>query len=243
MEYIFAAGLLVSLVLCIASMFTPRTVKFLKSPGKVKGILFWFFISMLCFSGTAATIPKTDKPSVSPQAAAPSLQSKQPSQSEQQNSQQASATQQVVAPQPVAPDQLATKSEQAPLPNDFNRAPTPDEEKEYAAARERMAKKTLPVQAELNKLYKELLSMRNTSEFKQLGFSGKNKTSSEWKNRVNALAERIKTDDDIPIMVKIGPSYLIQLGMDKAWREGATTSDSKWNTQMVQDALNWKLEE
>ena len=147
------------------------------------------------------------------------------------------------AVEPPQDNQLLVVAQESSNTHKMFQEPTAEEEQASKEARARIAQKTPPVQAEIKQLYDELLAMRNTMEFKELGFSGKNKTSNEWRNRVNALSARLKADDDIPINIKVAPGYLISLGMEKAWRQGSTTSDSKWNMQMVQDALNWKLEE
>ena len=118
-----------------------------------------------------------------------------------------------------------------------------DSPEERAAARARIAEKTAAAQAEVKVLYDELLAMRGTTAFTELGFSTKNQQATAWKTRVETLRDRMEKDWDIAGEVRAAPAYLLGLGLDKTWRSGGITDKSKWDAQMVQDALNWKLPE
>lgn len=121
---------------------------------------------------------------------------------------------------------------------------TPEqEEKEWQEARANMVKVTTPVQSELKALYTELLAMRGSKKFVELGFSKNNVLASEWKAKVEAFRARIENNNDIPLQVRAAPAYLLTIGFDRAWRAGRTNADSTWNMQMINDGINWKLEE
>lgn len=55
MVYLFFAGLVLSVLLLVASLFTPRTAVFCKVPSKGKGLAIWFVVGVLCFAGVGAT--------------------------------------------------------------------------------------------------------------------------------------------------------------------------------------------
>lgn len=121
---------------------------------------------------------------------------------------------------------------------------TPEqEEKKWQEARANMVKVTTPVQAELKALYAELLAMRGTKNFVELGFSKNNKIASDWKGRVEAFRTRIEKNTDIPPQVRAAPAYLLMLGMGREWRAGGNSDGSKGDMQMINDGINWKLEE
>lgn len=143
----------------------------------------------------------------------------------------------------TSPTSQQQESEQITIPEAWKQKPTPEQEKESAAALKRMAKKAPSVQVELKTLYAELQAMRGTKNFVELGFSGKNTTSVEWKKRVESLRECITKDDDLPVIVKVVPSYLLTIGFDKQWRVGKDTADSQSDTKVILDGINWKLEE
>lgn len=117
------------------------------------------------------------------------------------------------------------------------------EDAESEKARAEMVKAAAPVQAELKALYEELLAMRGSKDFVEMGFSAKNKLASNWKARVEAFRQRIAPMDVLPVQVRAAPAYLLTIGFDREWRKGRTNADSKWNMQMITDGINWKLEE
>lgn len=141
---------------------------------------------------------------------------------------------------PVAsePTQTVVQAPVSPLPSELTKERTPEEQ---TADRARMVEKTTAAQAKLMVLYNELLAMRGTPAFVELAFSTKNKPAVDWQARVNAFRDSIGKDMDIAIEVRAAPGYLLGLGLDKAWRAGGMTDKAKWDNNMVQEALNWKM--
>lgn len=145
-------------------------------------------------------------------------------------------------PQSEAPKEATTTAaKEAPATAAF--VWTEEQEQERQAAIAKMVARTTPVQAEVQALYKELLAMRGTTNFAELGFSSKNKTATDWKQRTEALRDRIEKDDSIAPQVRAAPAYLLGLGLHREWRKGGTTDMSKWDEEMVLEGINWKPEE
>jgi DNA anti-recombination protein RmuC len=131
-------------------------------------------------------------------------------------------------------EQLRTQSQQTPEEE-------AKEEQERKEARARMAARTPQAQKEVEKLHKELLSMRGTRNFRELGFSVNNKPATEWKKRMEDTLERFRRDDDIAAEVKIAMTALLNLAMTQKWRMGGTTDSTQFFEEEIWAALEWKL--
>lgn len=194
--------------------------------------IFNVFLVILFIVAAVSFFYKSDDKSSTPQPAAPT-QSSQTAAPVQPNNQPTTQPQKTMEERIAAAQAAMALDENAPQESPAERA----------ARRAMLVKRTIPVQAEIKALYDELLAMRGTREFIELGYSGNNKCSSAWKNEVEALRDRMEKDSDLPIEVRVAPGHMLGLGLSKKWRAGKNTSDSKFDAQMVKDALNWKMPE
>jgi hypothetical protein len=124
---------------------------------------------------------------------------------------------------------------------------TPEQEAQQEKERQEyirhMTEVTAPAQKELGSLYKELLSMRGTQQFKELCFSTKNKMATDWKKRAEAFRERIMHDDNIAVQVRAAAGHMIAIGIDSVWRAGGHTQQSKYFDEEIRTAINWKWQD
>ena len=116
---------------------------------------------------------------------------------------------------------------------------------EVLAARKAITARAEEVKPKLAALLRELEAMRNTRQFRELGFSAKNHTATHWKKRVEETEERLKADDNLPAEVKIVPAVLLSLGLDYVGQnKGADKkSDIEYDLELIRTGLDWKWDD
>jgi hypothetical protein len=104
-------------------------------------------------------------------------------------------------------------------------------------------KRAAEVKPELTALFDELKSMRDTRQFLELGFSGKNPPAVAWKQKVEECRARLEKDVSVPGELRVVPAYLLNLGLHWIQSKGKTNSDVEWDIEMINAGLNWKPDE
>jgi uncharacterized protein (DUF736 family) len=101
------------------------------------------------------------------------------------------------------------------------------------------------VKPELADLLSELEAMRETPEFRELGFSADNKVAADWKKRVEEARDYLEGDESLPIQVKEVPAALLSLGQNYIWQNsGASNADNiEGDLAQIEAGLTWKWDE
>lgn len=116
-----------------------------------------------------------------------------------------------------------------------------DYDEETLQSRAAMQKRAEEVKPELSALLKELKAMKDTTQFKELGFSSKNKIAADWKMRVEEARTRLEADPDLPPQIKVVPASLLSLGQNWLTSKGKNSEDADWDLEMIQVGLGWEL--
>jgi len=95
-------------------------------------------------------------------------------------------------------------------------------------------------QNELAAFFAELKAMKDTQQFRNLGFASKNQAAAHWKTRVEEARGRLEADPDLPVEVKIVPGSLLMLGLSWVESKGEPNDDTEWHLEIIQNGLNYK---
>jgi hypothetical protein len=113
------------------------------------------------------------------------------------------------------------------------------------ATRKAMTARAEEVKPELADLLSELEALRETPQFRELGFSADNQAAADWKRRAEEARDYLEGDESLPPQVKAVPEALLSLGQNYIWQNsGADNADNiEGDLAQIEAGLNWKWDE
>jgi cytoskeletal protein RodZ len=242
---------LFGLIMIVISLFTPRTVWFSKNKSRRRGVLTWLAVVILALIVGWVAYTRTENAPVAP---GPATEEMEPAEEPQEPASESVTESDPAAPGPAAEEMEPAAGLQEPaseaVAESDPAAPGPaaetaelqESDPEAEALRKAIAARAEEVKPELAALLRELEALRDTPEFRALGFSADNQVAADWKKRVEEVRDRLKGDKGLPAQVAVVPTALLSLGTNYILRNNGAqnNADIEWDSEMIAAGLNWK---